>query len=96
VRGETFEGEPTLRLRSQPDLVNARTLAPRTSHLAPRRFDRTVAPHQAQRLFDVAGDPKEQRWYSGGHWPPANEVDAAAAWLVTQLSANSYRQSVRG
>jgi fermentation-respiration switch protein FrsA (DUF1100 family) len=82
-------------IRTVADPLRAiRNLAGRPLLMVNGRFDRTVAPDQAQRLFDVAGDPKEQRWYSGGHWPPANEVDAAAAWLVKKLSAISYQLSV--
>jgi fermentation-respiration switch protein FrsA (DUF1100 family) len=54
------------------------------------RFDRTVAADQAQRLFDIAAEPKELRWYAGGHWPPPNEVDAAVEWLKRSLSAIRY------
>ena len=58
------------------------------------RFDRTVAADQAQRLFDMAVEPKELRWYAGGHWPPALEIDAAADWLQRRLSALSHQPSV--
>jgi pimeloyl-ACP methyl ester carboxylesterase len=57
------------------------------------RFDRTVTAEQAQRMFAAAGEPKELRWYAGGHWPPPNEVDAAVAWLERQLLVPSYLRS---
>jgi len=50
------------------------------------RFDRTVTPAQAERLFAAAGEPKTMRWYGGGHWPPAREIEYAAAWLARQLA----------
>jgi uncharacterized protein len=50
------------------------------------RLDRTVRRDQAERLFASAREPKEIRWYGGGHWPPGNEIDAAAAWLADRLS----------
>jgi pimeloyl-ACP methyl ester carboxylesterase len=50
------------------------------------RFDRTVRPPQAERLFAAASEPKMMRWYGGGHWPPPSEIDYAAGWLSTQLS----------
>jgi dienelactone hydrolase len=49
------------------------------------RFDRTVNPAQAERLFAAAPEPKTMRWYGGGHWPPAREIDFAASWLANQL-----------
>src|SRR5581483_11914694 len=32
--------------------------------------DRTIRPAQAQALYNAALEPKELRWYAGGHWPP--------------------------
>lgn len=49
------------------------------------RFDRTVKPPQAERLFAAAFEPKTMRWYSGGHWPPDAEIEYAADWLASQL-----------
>jgi fermentation-respiration switch protein FrsA (DUF1100 family) len=84
-------------IRTVADPLRAiRKLAGRPLLMVNGRFDRTVSPDQAQRLFDVAGEPKELRWYSGGHWPPPNEVHAAVAWLERQLSAISYQLGVRG
>ena len=84
-------------IRTAADPLRAvRKLAGRPLLMVNGRFDRTVAPDQAQRLFDMAGEPKELRWYAGGHWPPPNEVDAAGAWLERQLSAISYQLSAIG
>jgi uncharacterized protein len=71
-----------------------RKLAGRPLLMVNGRFDRTVTADQAQRLFDIAQEPKELRWYAGGHWPPANEVDAVAVWMERQLSVVGARRSV--
>jgi hypothetical protein len=55
------------------------------------RFDRTVKPAQAERLFAAAHEPKTMRWYGGGHWPPAREIDYAAEWLAEQLRGRERR-----
>jgi len=82
-------------VRSVADPLRAvRRLSGRPLLMVNGRFDRTVTAVQAQRLFDAAVEPKELRWYAGGHWPPPNEVDAAAEWLRRQLSAISYQLSV--
>ena len=52
------------------------------------RFDRTVKPSQAERLFASAHEPKTMRWYGGGHWPPQREIESAAEWMAGQLSAS--------
>jgi fermentation-respiration switch protein FrsA (DUF1100 family) len=48
------------------------------------RLDRTIAPQQAQRLYDAAPQPKELRWYDSGHVLPPAAADDAAAWLTRQ------------
>ena len=53
------------------------------------RFDRTIRPEQARTLFDAAGEPKELRWYDGGHWPPEAAVDQVAEWLAARLGDSS-------
>ena len=50
------------------------------------RYDRTVKPGQAERLFAAALEPKTMRWYNGGHWPPEREIDYAADWLAERLA----------
>jgi dienelactone hydrolase len=57
------------------------------------QFDRTVAPAQARRLHEAAREPKTIRWYRGGHWPPASEIDAAAEW-ISQRFSSARRQAV--
>ena len=48
--------------------------------------DRTVEPAQATRLFEAAGEPKELRWWDGGHGMPAATARDAAVWLADRLS----------
>lgn len=70
-----------------------RRLAGRPLLMINGRFDRTVKPSQAGRLFAAASEPKTMRWYGAGHWPPAREIDHAAAWLSQQLSDASGASS---
>jgi predicted esterase len=49
------------------------------------RLDRAVTVEQARGLHAAAGEPKEVRWYEGGHWPPTTEVQYAAQWLAGRL-----------
>jgi dienelactone hydrolase len=72
-------------------LRSVRKLAGRPLLMINGRFDRTVAAEQAQRLFDIAAEPKELRWYGGGHWPPPVEIEAGAGWLSSQLLSVSSR-----
>lgn len=51
------------------------------------RYDRTVRPAQAERLFEAAREPKEIHWYNGGHWPPPHAIDLSASWLAERLEA---------
>ena len=75
-------------VRSVADPLRAvRKVAGRPLLMVNGRFDRTVAADQAQRLFDAAPEPKELRWYAGGHWPPPVEVAAAVEWRERQLTA---------
>lgn len=66
-----------------PRLV--RRLAGRPLLMVNGRLDRTVTRDQAERLFAAAGEPKEIRWYGGGHWPPVAEIEGACDWLEEQL-----------
>jgi hypothetical protein len=63
------------------------------------RYDRTVRPNDADRLFAAAGEPKEMRWWNTGHILPAEATEDAAAWLAGQLRAPAVadvRQSRHG
>jgi uncharacterized protein len=46
------------------------------------RADRTIRAEQARALFEAADEPKELRWYDGGHWPPPAAVEWVAEWLA--------------
>jgi hypothetical protein len=67
----------------------ARAFAGRPLLMVNGRYDRTIRPEQARALFDAAGEPKEMRWYDGGHWPPQSAVDQVADWLAAQLLSGS-------
>lgn len=59
------------------------------------RFDRTVTPSQAERLFAAAQEPKTMRWYGGGHWPPATDIEFAVEWLAARLTDPRVLQASR-
>lgn len=86
--GDLPEGLPFESLiRSVVDPLRAvRRLAGRPLLMVNGRFDRTVSPSQAERLFAAALEPKTMRWYGGGHWPPAKDIEFAAEWLASQLT----------
>jgi dienelactone hydrolase len=63
----------------------ARAFAGRPLLMINGRFDRTIRPEQARALLEAAGEPKELRWYDGGHWPPQHAVDQVAEWLAARL-----------
>jgi uncharacterized protein len=63
-----------------------RALAGRPLLMVNGLSDRTVTPEQARALFEAAGDPKEIRWFAGGHWLPASAIDDVAAWLAEHLA----------
>lgn len=76
---------PLVRSMADP-LRGVRGLAGRPLLMVSGKLDPTVRADQAERLFAAAGEPKEIRWYDGGHWPPASEIDAAVEWLGKRLS----------
>jgi predicted esterase len=92
--GDLPEGLPFESLvRSVVDPLRAvRRLAGRPLLMVNGRFDRTVASSQAERLFAAAQEPKTMRWYGGGHWPPAKDIDFAAEWLAAQLGDQRSRR----
>lgn len=73
-----------------------RKLAGRPLLMVNGTLDRTIRPEQAKRLFAAAAEPKEIRWYAGGHWPPAREIDAAADWLAKALAGPAVRSRRSG
>jgi fermentation-respiration switch protein FrsA (DUF1100 family) len=85
--GDLPEGLPFESLvRAVVDPLRAvRLLAGRPLLMVNGRFDRTVKASQAERLFAAAHEPKTMRWYGGGHWPPAQEIEWAAAWVARKV-----------
>jgi fermentation-respiration switch protein FrsA (DUF1100 family) len=65
---------------------DVRNLAGRPLLMINGSFDRTIRPEQARSLFEAASEPKELRWYDGGHWPPQSAIDSVADWLAAKLS----------
>jgi fermentation-respiration switch protein FrsA (DUF1100 family) len=57
------------------------------------RRDPRILPAQANRLFDAAREPKEQRWYDGGHWPPSSAMMDVADWIASRLEARPSEPS---
>jgi len=49
------------------------------------RYDRTIPPQHAERLFEAAVEPKELRWWDAGHILPAEAISDAASWLAARL-----------
>ena len=63
-----------------------RSLGGRPLLLMNGKRDRRITPAQATALFEAAGEPKEQRWYDGGHWPPPSAIDDVADWIASRLA----------
>ena len=83
-------------VRAAADPLRAvRKFAGRPLLMVNGRYDRTITPAQAERLYEAAREPKEIHWYQGGHWPPPSEIDFAAEWLSVRLgdlrSASRHR-----
>ena len=83
-------------------LTRSRKAAPRGVRALPGRpllmingrGDRTIRAAQAERLFAAAPEPKEMRWYQGGHWPPVSEIHYAAEWMAAELKRLRVRHVV--
>lgn len=91
--GDLPEGLPFESLvRAVVDPLRAmRRVAGRPLLMVNGRFDRTVKPSQAERLFASAQEPKTMRWHGGGHWPPQPDIAYAAEWLAGQLTTSDRR-----
>ncbi len=70
-------------------LRGVRALAGRPLLMVHGRRDRTILPAQAERLFAVAAEPKEIRWWDAGHYLPHAAVHDAAEWLARTLRSAS-------
>jgi fermentation-respiration switch protein FrsA (DUF1100 family) len=55
------------------------------------RWDRTVKPDQAERLFAAAGEPKELRWWNAGHYLPDAAIAYAGDWLAARMDGAEAR-----
>jgi dienelactone hydrolase len=64
----------------------ARSLHGRPLMMMNGKRDQRITPAQATALFEAASEPKVQRWYDGGHWPPSSAINEVAAWLAIQLA----------
>jgi dienelactone hydrolase len=87
--GDLPDGSPLTGLvRPIVDPVRAvKQLAGRPLLMMHGRWDRTVRPEQAERLFAAAEEPKTIRWWDAGHILPAAAIADAAGWLVDALDA---------
>ena len=84
---------PIVRAAADP-LRAIRKFAGRPLLMVNGRYDRTIEPAQAERLYEAARDPKQIHWYEGGHWPPQAAIDFAANWLTSRLQPrNAERQA---
>lgn len=72
--------------RAVNPLRAVRALRGRPLLLVNGRRDTTTRPAQAERLFAYAEEPKELRWYEGGHWPPPSAIEGAAEWTAERLA----------
>ena len=73
-------------IRTVVDPLKAvRKLAGRPLLMVNGRTDRTIRPDQAERLFAAANEPKELRWYDGGHYIPPAVIDGSMEWLASRL-----------
>jgi len=92
--GDLPEGTPLSAVaRTIADPLRAvRRLDGRPLLMVHGRWDRTVKPDQAQRLFDAAREPKELKWWNAGHRLPQEAIDYAAGWIVAQLGRDETRR----
>lgn len=59
------------------------------------RWDRTVKPEQARRLFEAAREPRELKWWNAGHRLPPEAIGYAADWIVRQLGRDETRRAAK-
>jgi dienelactone hydrolase len=95
--GDLPDTTPYLALvrRAVDPLRAVRSLDGRPLLLVNGRRDTTTRPAQAERLFAYAEEPKELRWYEGGHWPPPAAIEDAAAWTAERLRTRGSRAGRR-
>jgi predicted esterase len=83
--------EKFVRMAANP-LKLVRRLAGRPLLMLNGRFDRTITPAEAQRLFDSAKEPKHLQWWDSGHILPDSAIAHAAGWLAATLTAPDARK----
>ncbi len=95
--GDLPDTTPYLSLvrRAVDPLRAVRALGGRPLLLVNGRRDTTTRPAQAERLFAHAKEPKELRWYEGGHWPPPAVIEDAAVWTAERLRSPASRAGRR-
>ena len=71
----------------------ARSLGGRPLLMMNGKRDRRITPAQATALFEAAAEPKEQRWYDGGHWPPQSAINDVADWIASRLATRPSEPS---
>ncbi|HEX6536813.1 MAG TPA: alpha/beta fold hydrolase [Gemmatimonadaceae bacterium] len=93
--GDLPEGTPFSKLiRTVADPLRAvRRLSGRPLLMVNGRWDRTIRPADAERLFAEAGEPKELRWWDAGHRLPPAAIADAAEWLASQLESGRHAAS---
>lgn len=79
-----------VRMMSNP-LKSAAALKGKPLLMLNGKFDRTIKPAQAERLFEAAAEPKEMRWYPAGHVLPQEAADDAASWLTQTYKLKSRK-----
>ena len=89
--GDLPDGTPFAKLaRTVVNPVRSvQRLAGRPLLMVHGRWDRTVTPAQAERLFAAAREPKEIRWWDAGHILPAPAIADAADRIVRHLAASA-------
>jgi dienelactone hydrolase len=50
------------------------------------KADSVVTPDMVKRLYDAAREPRELRWYDGGHLLPSVAYEDAASWIATTVT----------
>jgi len=87
--GDLPQGTPlTAVARTVADPLRAvRKLEGRPLLMVNGRHDPLIRPEQAERLFAAAREPRELRWWEGGHVLPQAATEDAADWLAAQLRA---------
>lgn len=89
--GDLPQGTPlTAAARTVADPLRAvRKLEGRPLLMVNGRHDPVIRPEQAERLFAAAREPRELRWWEGGHILPQAATEDAADWLAAHLHADS-------